>query len=410
MKVLATLSLLFASSAIVAAKYKGSDYKVRCDTDRLSVDIVKHEHVKSIHLQHLKDYPDPACKPIVEGSKATFVLKLDNIYQCMVTKVVNQITGTKTYYHRVIIEYQDSTPKESILVKCLTGVASKSKRYEGVASNSSHSSLVKRQAPDFPIDFQEEDEILITGEVTGRAPTPELNVGVRQDGILIDDELNVKPGTPLHMEVSLDQISAEIYGLMVTSMQVTDTRQQSEAILVNGCSVDPFLFENFESADGGDNLRAKFRAFKFPESNFVLFKGTVNVCLDRCSSVRCSNGQDGLGRKKRDVRTEVDPNAVYAISMSTVLKYCEDCGDDIKELSPSVRNIEHPVNHKKGMVKATMGSFGSGYSHAEEAAIGALFQEFGSPRFTNFENSSTGSVIANCVLLFWTSAVMFFLR
>jgi hypothetical protein len=174
--------------------------------------------------------------------------------------------------------------------------------------------------------------------------------------------------------------------------------------------VDPFLFENFVSADGGDNLRAKFRAFKFPESNFVLFKGTVNVCLDRCSSVRCSNGQDGLGRKKRDVRYEVDENAVYAISMSTVIKYCEDCGEDIKELSPSVRNIEHPVSHKKGMVKATMGSFGSGYSHAEEAAIGALFEEFGSPRFTNFENNRAGSVITNCVLLLWTTAVMIILR
>jgi len=400
MKVLAPLSLLLAGAYIAAAKYKGSDYKVRCDSDTLTVDIVKHEDVNNIHLQHLKDYPDPACKPRLEGNKATFFLRLDNIYQCMVTKVVNQITGTKVYYHRLIIEYQDETPKESILVKCLTGPT----------HNSSHPSLVKRQAPDFPLDFQEEDEILITGEVTGRAPTPELNVGVRQDGVLIDDELNVKPGTPLHMEVSLDQISAEIYGLMVTSMQVTDTRQQSEAILVNGCSVDPFLFENFVTADGGDNLRAKFRAFKFPESNFVLFKGTVNVCLDQCSSVRCSNGQDGLGRRKRDVRTEVDPNAVYAISMSTVIKYCEDCGDDIKELTPSVRNMEHPISHKKGMVKATLGNFGSGYSHAEEAAIGALFQEFGSPRFTNFDNNSAGGAIVNCALLVWTAVVMVFFR
>ena len=50
------------------------------------------------------------------------------------------------------------------------------------------------------------------------------------------------------------------------------------------CTVDPFLFENFYTEDG-DLLRAKFKAFKFPESNFVLFKGVVNVCLDRCNSV-----------------------------------------------------------------------------------------------------------------------------
>ena len=50
------------------------------------------------------------------------------------------------------------------------------------------------------------------------------------------------------------------------------------------CTVDPVLFENFLTEDG-DLLRAKFQAFKFPETNFVLFKGVVNVCLDRCNGV-----------------------------------------------------------------------------------------------------------------------------
>ena len=120
--------------------------------------------------------------------------------------------------------------------------------------------------------------------MTGEAPVPVLNVGVRQDGTLVDDELNVKPGTPLNMEVYLDSVSAEVYGLMVTGMEVTDTGNQVEPILVNGCSVDPYLFENFGTSDG-DYLRAKFRAFKFPESSFVLFRGTVNVCLDTCQPV-----------------------------------------------------------------------------------------------------------------------------
>lgn len=50
------------------------------------------------------------------------------------------------------------------------------------------------------------------------------------------------------------------------------------------CSVDPYLFENFNTVDG-DFLTAKFRAFKFPESTYVQFKGTVNVCLDKCRGV-----------------------------------------------------------------------------------------------------------------------------
>ncbi len=49
--------------------------------------------------------------------------------------------------------------------------------------------------------------------------------------------------------------------------------------------MDPYLFQNFRT-DDGDHLRAEFKAFKFPESNVVLFKGTVNVCLDRCEGVR----------------------------------------------------------------------------------------------------------------------------
>ena len=51
------------------------------------------------------------------------------------------------------------------------------------------------------------------------------------------------------------------------------------------CTVDPYLFQNFETSDEGNSLRAQFKAFKFPESNFVLFKGTVNVCLDKCGGV-----------------------------------------------------------------------------------------------------------------------------
>ena len=70
--------------------------------------------------------------------------------------------------------------------------------------------------------------------MTGEAPVPILNVGVRQDGTLVDDELNVKPGTPLNMEVYLDSISKDVYGLMVTGMEVTDTGNQREPILVNG--------------------------------------------------------------------------------------------------------------------------------------------------------------------------------
>ena len=53
------------------------------------------------------------------------------------------------------------------------------------------------------------------------------------------------------------------------------------------CTIDPYLFENFLTEDG-NLIRAKFKAFKFPESNFVRFEGVVNVCLDTCPGVSIS--------------------------------------------------------------------------------------------------------------------------
>jgi len=356
-------------ASLVTAKHKGPHYKVHCTKDNLRVDVVKHEEVSDIYLQHLKDYPDPACKPEVVDNRATFNLKLSNIYQCMVTKVLNKNTGRTVYYHRVVMEYNDSTPKQAFLVKCDMGLTpTNTSSYD---SEVSEVSLVKRQA-DFPVNFREDADVVITGEVTGQAPIPVLNVGVRQAGTLIDDELNVKPGTPLNMEVYLDSESSEVYGLMVTGMEVTDTREQTEPILVNGCSVDPYLFENFVTTDG-DYLKAKFRAFKFPESSFVLFKGTVNVCLDTCSPVQCSNGQRGYGRRRRAVTDSGDPNKVYEISMSTVIKMeCDDC--------EKAKYIE------KGSLREKLE-----FSHADEAALSALFEEFGSARYAYFEPDHSGA-------------------
>ena len=71
-------------------------------------------------------------------------------------------------------------------------------------------------------------------EVNGSAPEPMLGVGVRQGGQLVTGELNVNPGTPLQMEIFLDKNSAPVYGLLVSYMQVTDTKLQEETIIFNG--------------------------------------------------------------------------------------------------------------------------------------------------------------------------------
>lgn len=91
--------------------------------------------------------------------------------------------------------------------------------------------------------------------------------------------------------------------------------------------MDPYLFENFNTVDG-DFLTAKFRAFKFPESTYVQFRGTVNVCLDKCQGIECSNGQIGFGRKKRSIAMSGDKNKVFEVTMSTFIKVDYD-GDTV---------------------------------------------------------------------------------
>lgn len=83
--------------------------------------------------------------------------------------------------------------------------------------------------------------------------------------------------------------------------------------------MDPYLFENFNT-DDGDRLTAKFRAFKFPDSTYVQFRGTVNACVDKCQGIKCSNGQIGYGRRKREVAQSPELNKVIEISMTTFIR------------------------------------------------------------------------------------------
>jgi len=111
-----------------------------------------------------------------------------------------------------------------------------------------------------------------------------------------------------------------------------------------GCTVDPFLFENFYTEDG-DLLRAKFKAFKFPESNFVLFE-------------------------------DVAQQRLYEVSMSTVIRFEEEekltgSGAETpravtkREHAPAARQ-RHQLLVEKAILKNVFhpsnADFGSGYA------------------------------------------------
>lgn len=316
----------------------GVQHKVKCDTAEMTVEMVLPDTVTDVYLEGMKEYgKDIGCQPMMEGNTASFRLSIAQFYRCGMTKVVDHTNGHRVYYHRIVVE-SESREKESIVVKC------------GWMPHHPERHRSKRQGELSP-DFQEDEEYDIT-VIEGRAPEPILGIAVRQNGQLVGSDLNVQPGTLLQMEVFLDPNSTSTYGLRVSYMDVTDRRTKEETIILNGCSVDPYLFENFNTVDG-DTLTARFRAFKFPETNFVLFRGTIDVCLDRCSGVECSNDQLAFGRKRRAAsqttgNTKLDrTDRVFEVSMTTLVKFDSETGlqKDVLESTQAkgVDTVEQPI-------------------------------------------------------------------
>ncbi|XP_057380487.1 uncharacterized protein LOC130702890 [Daphnia carinata] len=322
-----------------ASKVSGVQHKVKCDTAEMAVEMILPDTVTDVYLEGMKEYgKDIGCQPMMEGNTASFRLSIAQFYRCGMTKVVDHTNGHRVYYHRIVVE-SESQEKESILVKC------------GWMPHHPERHRAKRQGDQLSPDFQEDEEYDIT-VIEGRAPEPILGIAVRQNGQLVGSDLNVQPGTLLQMEVYLDPNSTSTYGLRVSYMDVTDRRTKEETIILNGCSVDPYLFENFNTVDG-DTLTARFRAFKFPETNFVLFRGTIDVCLDRCSGVECSNDQLAFGRKRRAASQTTGAakldrtDRVFEVSMTTLVKFDAETAlqKDVLESSQAkgVDTVEQPI-------------------------------------------------------------------
>ncbi|XP_030559657.1 uncharacterized protein LOC115761833 [Drosophila novamexicana] len=337
------------------AHAKGA-HKVHCSEDQMRVDIglpadtsASSADRPQIYLEGLKGYPDVRCQPEINGALAVFRLSLSDFYECGVTRMVNQLTGKKVYYHKIIIESASS--KEIVSVKCITtsgpvynvmmnGTNAGREQTRVVLQEqlpAQHHGLVRRDV--LPAGFQEPDDLEITTSLTKRAPEPRLSIGVSQDGQKFTRDLTVKSGTPLTMEINLDEDSAPVYGLGVNYLDVTDTHTSSETLIFKGCTVDPYLFENFNTVDG-DILSAKFKAFKFPDSSYVQFRATVNVCLDKCLGTQCSNNQVGYGRRKREISAA---NKVYEISLAMFLQVNDIEGvnkNEVLQLEEKLRELK----------------------------------------------------------------------
>lgn len=139
--------------------------------------------------------------------------------------------------------------------------------------------------------------------------------------------------------------------------------------------MDPYLFENFLTEEG-DLLKAKFKAFKFPETNYVLFKGTVNVCLDKCQGIECANGQIGYGRRRRrrDINGDERQSKIYEVSMSTIVKVSEEYLDGKATTlfeEDTIRDI---------------------YRHTDDSVISTPSEEYEASKYVNFEQRNGAMV------------------
>ncbi|OQR70797.1 hypothetical protein BIW11_01623 [Tropilaelaps mercedesae] len=313
--------------------------KVALDTSAIAF------RVGDVYLENLKGFP--MCQPTIKDNLVRFDINLKDEFRCGASRMTNQLTGRRTYFQRVILEHEDdSKENEVVLIQCQTG---------------DQRNRTKRQTlPSWP-DIVEPNDINITEYIEARAPIPNLDLGIKQNGRMLDTTHNVQPGTPLEMVVYLDPVSKSTYGILASFLKVSDSAEKQEEIIVmNGCSIDPYIFSNFVTPDNGDSLSATFKAFKFPDSNYVMFSGTVSICINQCKGVPCGNGQFGYGRRRRRRRRretvpERDPNAIYSVDMTTMLKV--RFSDDLVTLQKGAVSADfsnanlpaHVMNHIEGV-------------------------------------------------------------
>ncbi|XP_068621890.1 uncharacterized protein qsm [Battus philenor] len=373
------IKFVFCFAFVHMVLAKGSESLIQCTPEVMAVTVPMDGDRKISYLDNLKDYKP--CLPNLENNAATFVLDLQDHHKCGVTRVINQITGRRTFYHKIMIELADGG-RETVTVRCMV-------------TGKPH--LVSRRAVEpFPLDFNEPDVLNITRYEEGRAPEPVLGAVVKQNGKQVSGEISVSPGTPLSMEIFLDNASAPVYGLLVSYMHVTDTGKQQETIVFNGCSVDPYLFDNFVTTDG-DVLAAKFKAFKFPDTTYVQFRGTVTVCLGKCQGIECSNGAIGYGRKRRSVASSADSNKVYEVSLTTFIKvdWSDPNAARDSEYLSLLKNLK-VANQKLGDIDGTPATVAE---HTQDNRLVLHDQGL---------HNASSAIARSCLLLLFTLALTFY--
>lgn len=291
-------------------------YNVTCSADIMQVTLNLTDHPASIvYLENLKGYP--GCEPQVKSNFVFFSLNINNSgIHCGVSKMLNKQTGHNIFYNRIVIEITNKKEKELLFIQCIV-------------------------PGDFNMEFVRLDWQRETVPYNFTSPSissinhsqdivPYVNMVIRDKGVRLDTSALVHPGSLLDLLIYLDKQSSAHYDISLRYLTIADaSKNHEEVVVMNSCSVDPFVLQVFQPVNG--IIRSQFRAFKFQSSDFVIFLATVSVCLQKCVEADCYGEPDKSGRRKREIPKYLPhyTNEVFEVEVSAFLRIKSNVKGDI---------------------------------------------------------------------------------
>ncbi|XP_046464235.1 uncharacterized protein LOC124210016 isoform X1 [Daphnia pulex] len=136
--------------------------------------------------------------------------------------------------------------------------------------------------------------------VTNTAPTPSLRMRIlTRNG---QESRVVGLGELLTLRIEIDPSSP--FGITARNVEArTDNGEVMTLIDATGCPKDGNVFPPLELDLTTKSLFAEFKAFRFPSTATVNFVATVGFCQERCEPVRCTDGFESYGRRRREANT-----------------------------------------------------------------------------------------------------------
>ncbi|XP_066595926.1 uncharacterized protein [Prorops nasuta] len=140
----------------------------------------------------------------------------------------------------------------------------------------------------------------------------------------MEDASVTQLGQTLILKIEIKPVDGP-YDIMAGHLVASSETGDASYLLLNevGCPTDASTFPQL-SKDPTDNrsLISEFSAFKFPNSQRVLFRVIVTLCLDECTPTICRGGVVSYGRRRRRRRRR-SSEAAEAHEITTTVRTTE---------------------------------------------------------------------------------------